>query len=122
MPLATIPERTFQFSRNILQAIPSIFKTFDSQILGRQLIRSATSVGANVIEAQHSSTKPQFLQYYHIALRSSRETEYWLRLIISERSRPDNQLTVLLSESQEISRILAASILRMKSSLNEKTS
>lgn len=118
MPIATIMERTFQFSRLILRPALELFNSSEGQIFGRQLLRSATSIGANVIEAQHSSTKQQFLQYYQIALRSAWETEYWIKLIIDFGLARKQLWVDILDESNQISRIIAPSIIHGKKNKN----
>lgn len=115
---ATIEERTFQFSRSVVLFARDLWKNPEGRILAQQLIRSATSVGANVTEGRESSSRKQFAQYLQIALRSARETAFWLRLI-AESSSSSETLNRLRQENNEISKILAASILRMKN-INQK--
>lgn len=109
---ATIEERTFQFSRSIVLFARDLWKYSEGRILAQQLIRAATSVGANVTEGRESSSRKQFVQYLQIALRSARETAFWLRLI-AESSNSSATLNRLRQENNEISKILAASILRL---------
>ena len=79
-----------------------------------QLLRSATSVGANIVEAKSSSSKREFVRYFEIALKSANETKYWLCLfrdaIKCDKLKTEN----LISEADEISKILASSILTMQ--------
>jgi four helix bundle protein len=79
-----------------------------------QLIRSVTSIGANIIEAKSSSSKREFLRYFEIALRSSNETKYWLCLFRDACDSDKVLTTTLLKEADEISKIIASSILTMK--------
>jgi hypothetical protein len=85
-----------------------------SSIAAKQLMRSAMSVGANVIEAKNSSTRPEFKRYYEIALKSCNETKYWLCVIRDGFEIKEEELKNLLTEADEISKILARSILTLK--------
>jgi four helix bundle protein len=77
-----VPERTFAFAKRIvrlcqrLDGSPGISST-----LANQLLRSGTSIGANVEEGQGSQSEADFVSKYSIACKEARETPYWLRLI-----------------------------------------
>ncbi|OQA53443.1 MAG: hypothetical protein BWY43_00016 [candidate division WS2 bacterium ADurb.Bin280] len=75
-----------------------------------QIIRSATSIGANVVEAKSSSSKKDYIHFFEIALKSANETEYWL-LILEKMNIP---IQNFLKENNEISCILATSLLTLK--------
>lgn len=79
-----------------------------------QLIRSATSIGANVVEAKSSSSRRDYLRFFEIALKSANETKYWLILI--QESMPGFKIEAeqLLKEADEISRVIGASVLTLK--------
>jgi len=79
-----------------------------------QLLRSATSIGANVIEAKSSSSKTEYLRYFQIALKSANETKYWLFIILKTTKDHKEKINQLLRETEEIANILAAGILTMK--------
>ena len=79
-----ICDRTFDFSVRII----NIFRALDKHqsenfVLGKQLIRSGTSVGAMCEEARSAESTPDFIQKYSIALKEARETLYWLRLFVA---------------------------------------
>ena len=76
--------------------------------------------GANVIEAQHSSSRLEFKRYYEIALKSCNETKYWMCLLRDGFECKETEVKHLLMESEELSKILAASILSLKKGLNTK--
>jgi len=79
-----------------------------------QLARSATSIGANVVEAKSSSSKRDYLRFFEIALKSANETKYWL--IVLKETYPLLQIDVdnILREAEEISKIIGASVLTLK--------
>jgi four helix bundle protein len=78
--------------------------------LAGQLLRSGTSVGANVEEAQASQSEADFISKYSIACKEARETHYWLRLLAAAEIVPDAKLADLQSECNELVAILTAII------------
>jgi len=83
-------------------------------IFSDQLLRSATSIGANIIEAKSSSSKKDFIRFYEIALKSANETEYWLLLLKDSKLIKDGKLPSLLNDVREISKMLGSSLLTLK--------
>lgn len=79
-----------------------------------QVIRSSGSIGANLTEAHGSNTKAGFVNYFHIALQSARETRYWLEIIESYGIKEKESLSKLLSDADEFIRIIMASLKTMK--------
>jgi four helix bundle protein len=77
-------------------------------------MRSASSVGANVIEAKNSSSRNEFRRYYEIALKSCNESKYWICLLRDGFEKKEEELNIILKEADEISKILAASIIKLK--------
>ena len=109
-----IRHRCFHFSKDVMMFVGSCnyerihFSIFD------QLLRSATSIGANVVEGGSGSTKKDFVNFFHIALKSANETKYWLCLIRDTIEVNRNILDGLLKEADELSKIIAAIILKAK--------
>jgi four helix bundle protein len=79
-----------------------------------QLLRSATSIGANVIEGKSGNSRKILISYFSIALRSANETKYWLCLIRDTIEVDKIETNQLINEADEISKILAKSILTLK--------
>jgi len=110
-----IPERTFQFAQRIvklclvLDATPGV-----SRILASQLLRSGTSIGANVEEGQASQSEADFVSKYSIACKEARETHYWLRLLAACDVMPPARLTELEAECNELIAILTAIIKKVR--------
>lgn len=75
-----IVELTFDFSIQIIDLYKLLIKQ-NEYVLSKQLLRSATSIGANVEEANAAQTKREFTQRMSIASKEARETKYWLRLL-----------------------------------------
>ena len=82
--------------------------------MSEQLLRSGTSIGANIVEAQAASSKRDFVRFYEISLKSANETKYWLGLMRDGFEIKDEEIGELLNEVQELSRILGASLLTLK--------
>ena len=79
-----------------------------------QLVRSATSIGANVVEAKSSSSRREYIKYFEIALKSANETKYWLLLVreIGPKFREDAER--FLNETIELAKIIGSSVLTLK--------
>jgi four helix bundle protein len=75
-----IDERTFEFALLIIETYKFLTKK-NEYVLSRQLLRSGTSIGANVQEAQAAQSKKDFISKMAVASKESRETNYWLRLL-----------------------------------------
>ena len=108
--------RCYEFSVAIVDLLEKLPHNYIYQTLGKQLLRAATSVGANVVEAQAGSSRKDFINYYHIALKSCNETRYWLAIILKKQSDVSlkNYINNLIKESTEIGRILGASLVTLK--------
>ena len=110
-----VKDRTFEYSLNVINLIRKIGKNdFAGQIVARQLVRSATSIGANIIEAQAASSKKDFANYFQIALKSANESIYWLELLDKGKILGDNQIKPLIEETKIICKIIAKSIITIK--------
>ena len=88
-----ICERTFEFSVRIVNLCSFLKQTpGGGRDLAKQLIRSGTSIGANVEESRAAQSTADFIHKLEIALKEARETRYWLRLIIASELIPENRL------------------------------
>jgi len=109
-----IKERTYKYSLETLHFSGQLSRSVNGQVLVRQLIRSATSVGANVVEAQAGCSKNDFINYYMIALKSANESIYWLSLIKDTNPILIGRAKRLISETEEIAKILGKIIVNCK--------
>jgi len=103
-----IVDRTFEFALQIVALTPLLRQSDEGRVIGKQLLRSGTSVGANVEEAESASSKDDFIYRMNVALREARETHYWLRLIKGSGLAKADQLDGLIAEADELRRILGA--------------
>ncbi|MEI9908564.1 MAG: four helix bundle protein [Bacteroidota bacterium] len=103
----SIRHRCYYFSKEIILFVKDCKydKVYGS--LFDQLVRSATSVGANVVEGKAGSSKKDWRKFLIIALKSANETKYWLCLIRDTMEVNKLKITELLQEADELSRIIA---------------
>jgi four helix bundle protein len=101
-----IPRRTFAFAVRILKLVRALPRDVGAQIVARQLARSGTSVGANVEEAQAAQSKVDFARRVNIARGEAKESLYWLRLLGETQMLPKPRLAALMTEADELVRIL----------------
>lgn len=114
-------ERLTVFGSKVIELAKSFGKEIFLQSIKNQLIKSATSIGANYQEAQFASSKPDFINKLHIAVKELAETHYWLNLI-DKSNLIKNQtefLRQLMQESEELRKILTSSILTAKNNLKQ---
>ncbi len=107
-----LKERTLAFGERVLRMLRTLPQENAAWIVAKQLGRSGTSVGANVWEADHAHSDAKFAQKISIARKESSETEYWLTLTERTGLAPSNVATPLLKEAGELTRILAAIVVR----------
>jgi four helix bundle protein len=91
-------------------------------VLGRQVLRSGTSIGANVEEAFGATSKREFTYKLNIAFKEAKETHYWLRLIRDVGLVPAKRIDLLIQEALEIKLILAKSIVTSQQSKTKSRS
>jgi len=106
--------RAYRYSIEIIKLIETLPNKKTYWILSDQLLRAATSIGANIVEAKSASSKKDFIRFYEIALKSANETKYWLGLLRDATEIEKQKIDPLLKEAQELSNILASSLMTMK--------
>jgi len=115
-----IQERTFDFAVEVVKLADRLPSTVAGTEIGRQVARSASSVGANVEEADAAESKRDFVHKMSIAHKEARESRYWLRLI-SATLLNDEKLEALIQESDELVRIIYTIVTRARQSKRSKT-
>lgn len=106
-----LPERTFAFAERIVRLC--VFLEQNGRVsttLATQLLRSGTSVGANVEEAGSAESRKDFVHKYAIACKEARESHYWLRLLAASELVPKERLDPLSNEANELIAILTTII------------
>ena len=111
--------RCYEFSKSVVLFInKNEFKRIHYPLID-QLLRSATSIGANVIEGKSGNSRKNLISFFSIALRSANETKYRLCLIRDTLDVDKKEANQLVSEADEISKILGKSILTLKQNAKE---
>jgi len=106
--------RIYRFALDIIKFVDELQESTTCEIMGNQLLRSATSIGANVIEANAASSKKDYINFFNHALKSANETKFWLGLLRDSGKANKDKANGLLRETSEIANILASSIITLK--------
>ncbi len=109
-----LKHRCYYFSIQIIKFLETLPEKKVYWVISDQLLRSATSIGANIVEAKASSSKREFIKFYKIALKSANETKYWLGLLRDATQADKKKTNQILLEVEEISKILGSSLLTLK--------
>lgn len=108
-------DKSIVFASRIVKLHQYLIKTKKDAIISKQIVRSGTSIGANINEANYGQSKADFISKLHIALKETAETEYWLKLLIMSEYITEDMGKSLLADCMEIKRLLIASINTAKS-------
>lgn len=108
-----LEERTAKFGEKVIQFAKFISANDITKPLINQMIRSATSIGANYLEADDAESKKDFIHKLSICKKESKETKHWLRMIVMAQSELKDEARKLWQEAQELNLIFAA-IIRKK--------
>ena len=114
-PKRDIADRTFAFAVQIVKLCRELErKDSSSRILAGQVLRSGTSVGANVEEAQASQSRADFLSKCSIACKEARETHFWLKVLVGAGILPLEQVSSILDECNQIVAILTTIVKKVR--------
>jgi len=94
--------RTKDFARRVIRMYTKLPKDTVAQVLGKQVLRSGTSVGANYREADRARSKAEFISKMGDCLKELDETEYWLELLVDEGIVPPEKMAALLDETNQL--------------------
>lgn len=108
--------RTKKFARRIIRLYSALPKQTVAQVLGKQALRSGTSVGANFREADRARSKAEFVSKIGECLREADETLYWLELIRDEKLIPTAKMEPIITETNELVAILVTISKRARAS------
>ena len=109
-----ITERTVAYSIRVIKLYRQISKDNVGRVIGKQILRSATSIGANVHEAQGAQSKADFIAKMSIAHKEAYETSYWLRIMAEAELVKPEQLAPLAYETNQIVKILSSILITSK--------
>ena len=103
-------DKTISFAAKIIKLNQYLVKDKNEHIISKQIVRSGTSIGANINEANYGQSKADFISKLQIALKETAETEYWIKLLQSSEFISEETATSLLTDCLDIKRILISSI------------
>ena len=109
-----VQNKSFQFAVRIVKLCKILRNERQEYILSKQLLRSGTSIGANIAEAQQAQTRPDFLSKLNISLKETAETIYWLKLLEATEYLTKAEYESIISDCIELEKILTASVKAMK--------
>ena len=105
-----IEEKTFSFAIRIVNLYKHLNEAKKEFVLSKQLLRSGTSIGANVAEAEQAQSTPDFVSKMSIALKEASETKYWIRLLASTNYLSEAETASILNDCVELEKILVSII------------
>jgi len=111
-----VGERAYIFGLRIIKLCNILPNKKVAWIISDQLMRSSMSIGANIAEAQGSSSRIEFKRFYEISLRSAHESLYWLHILFDAKLATKINVSLLIVEINEILKILTKAILSLKKS------
>ncbi|MGN0571530.1 MAG: four helix bundle protein [Candidatus Fimenecus sp.] len=103
-------DKSVSFAARIVKLNKYLVKEKKECIISKQIVRSGTSIGANINEANYGQSKADFISKMHIALKETAETEYWIRLLVMSEYIDEAMGNSLLQDCIELKRILIASL------------
>lgn len=106
--------RAFILARNVMKLTDKFPQKRSAWVITDQLLRSATSIGANIIESQAASSKKDFINFLNYALKSGNETKFWLALAKDLDKRLEKEIEKELKETDELVKILGSSIATLR--------
>ncbi len=110
MPSQDLGERTFAFAVRVVRLVEALPKSEAARAIGRQLLRSATSVGANYRAARRSRSRAEFVSKLGIVEEECDESIYWIELLVATAVLSRKRVELLLVEAQELLAIIVTSI------------
>lgn len=112
--LQDLKTRTRQFALRAVRLYSALPKTTEAQVIGKQLLRSGTSVGAHYREATRARSDAEFISKIEGGLQELEETMYWMELIVEADIFPAQRITDLIREADELTAILVTCVKNVK--------
>lgn len=105
-----LKSKSYAFALRVLKLNKYLVSEGKEYVLSKQVLRSGTSIGANIIEGNRGSSKADFIHKLSIALKEADETEYWINLLRDSESITVAQANSLLEDCSELQKMLTSSI------------
>ena len=112
-----IEEKSFHFAVRIVKLNQYLRTKKKEYVLSKQLLRSGTSIGANIAESQQAQSRADFISKLEIALKETTETKYWLRLLNATEYLSDSEFNSICTDCSELEKLLV-SIVKSSKKLN----
>ena len=119
MAESIIAIKSLAFAVKIVNLYKHLCDDKHEYVLSKQLLRSGTSIGANVSEGKYGQTMPDFITKLSIALKEASETEYWLKLLFATDYITETEYSSLNADSEEILKMLTAALKTAKKKYSE---
>lgn len=113
-----LKDKSFQLALKIVKLYQYLTEHKKEYIMSKQLMRSGTSIGANIREGQNAQSKPDFIHKFSIAQKECDETLYWLELLHKSGYIEDIEFTGFLNDASELLKMLRSSILTTKQNIH----
>jgi len=109
--------KSYAFAKEIVFLYVKLTENRREYVMSKQILKSGTSIGANIEEAQYAQSKPDFISKFSIALKEASETKFWLRLLCDTDFLDPSKTRELMQELEELIALLTASIMTAKKTL-----
>jgi four helix bundle protein len=109
-----LKRRCYLLSLEVIRLVESLPTSLSSKVIGTQLIRSITSIGANTVESKYAYSQKDFINFRSYALKSANESLYWLCMIRDLRLADKEKVKLLINETEEIVKILYTIIKKLR--------
>jgi four helix bundle protein len=113
-----LKDKSFQFALKIVKLYTFLSEQKREYVLSKQLLRSGTSIGANIREAQNAQSKADFIHKFSISQKECDETLYWLELLHQSGFLDEKEFTAIHHEANELLKMLKSSILTTKKNIH----
>jgi four helix bundle protein len=115
-----IKDKSFSFALRIVKIYKYLCEEKREFVLSKQLLRSGTSIGAMVREAEHAESKADFIHKMAIAQKEANESDYWIELLFQSEYLSENSFKSIQNDILEINKLIASIIISAKRGKNEK--
>jgi len=112
--------RTTEFALRIIRLYTSLPKTTEAQVLGKQVLRSGTSVGANYREGHRAKSDPDIVNKFGSVLQELDETDFWLDLLVRANIVSAQKIDPLIKETNELIAIFTTIVTKIKKRMNKQ--
>jgi four helix bundle protein len=119
MKESVLREKSYKFALRVIKLYKYMAQEHKEFVLSKQILRSGTSIGANIEESVHAQSKIDFIHKLSIVQKEASETNYWLRLLRDSNYLSEKFAESLLFDCEEVQKLLTASIKTVKNNLDK---